>query len=211
MLLFDDPDRFFRDHVRGKYHFTYQNKVSLGLSFWSSLEPLAAFLALINSHYENKPASSEKIRNIHAEFKARDLPGGISDMYFAQLLIRSGRYKTLDTTHEVIDQAIWDNNCRITDGWETETIGPFEVKKLSYADGAPYCFSKHYAADIRLRCVHGTHPLRPLIETIYLQAKASKKKMVSCRCEKIRPASSRGRAGDRETTAAEIAHSLDYR
>lgn len=174
VLLFDDPKRFYSEHVHGKYHFTYQNKVSLSLSFWSSAEPLAAFVALINSHHEEKSSRHEKIRGIHAEFYGRGLSGGISDMNFASLLIGSGRYRTLDTTHHVIDQAIWDNNCRITDGWETEAIGPFEVKKLSYADGAPFCFSKHFGVNIRPRCVHGTHPLRLLIETIYRQAKASK-------------------------------------
>jgi len=173
VLLFDDPVRFYHERVKGKYHFTYQNKVSLGLSFWSSTEPLAALLSLINSHYEKKSALNEKIRSVHAEFHGRGLPGGISDMYFASLLIRSRRFRTMDTTHEVIEDAIWENNCRIVDGWETEKLGAFEVKKLSYACGSPFCFSKHYGANIRLRCVHCTPPLRPLIEKIYHQAKAS--------------------------------------
>lgn len=78
---------------------------------------LAAFVEFVRATYA-EPANGrlEKMQQIFAEMRAKDLPGGISDMYLWQQFVQVSGCRVCEMTQR-IDSTTWDHNINASDGY----------------------------------------------------------------------------------------------
>jgi len=145
------------------YDFTYQNKMSIGFSFWNNRAVLQDLVDMIMKVYTDRDSEvSKRILGIYDALQRAGNEGGVTDMAFSSELITSNKYKTIDTYDILPGDICFDNNMTVSwDGWRMEN--GVIVKRIFFKDKIAFCHNDKQHKDVRMMVLHFAGYARTMI------------------------------------------------